>query len=301
MKSKILLLGILLAFLFIVLTILPVNSRYAYPGNMHIHYLDYGRENAPAIVFIHGWSCDSSVWRYQVAGLRKDYRLIMVDLPGCGHSSKPSGISYTPDYLAEAVNSVMVSAGIKKAVIVGHSSGFIVARRFAIKYPEKVSAMCDVDGVYVNVSMDPKGYEAARSEIGAFLEKLKGKDRQEFVRWFVSMTFYGKTPEPLQKEIMAVMTKANAYAANSAMEEMWRPEVWEPVVIKAPLLAIYAKIPELPSNEEIQLKGEFPNLTYVEWDDTGHFLMMQHPERFNNLLSEFIRNNTACPTGSSSR
>ncbi len=289
MKSKILLLGITLAVLFFLLSVLPVNSRYAYSGDIHIYYEDYGRKDAPAIVFIHGWSCDHTVWRLQVPELRKDYRLIIVDLPGFGSSSKPTNVAYTPDYLAEAVGAVMSSAGIERAVLVGHSSGFAVARRFAIKYPEKTAAICDVDGVFMDLAWDPKALEAFKAEMDTFMKGLNGKDREEFVRWFVNMTFYGKTPESLQKEIMVLMTKANAYAANSAMEEMWRPKEWERAVVKAPMLAIYAKIPELPLDEEAQLKAQFPDLTYVEWDDTGHFLMMQHPERFNKLLSDFIK------------
>jgi pimeloyl-ACP methyl ester carboxylesterase len=182
----------------------------------------------------------------------------------------------------------MSDAGIKRAVLVGHSSGFAVTRRFAIKYPEKTAAICDVDGVFMDLAWDPKAMEAFESEMDTFLKGLNGKDRDEFVRWFVTMTFYGKTPEPLQKEIMALMTKADAHAANSAMEEMWRPREWERAVVKAPMLAIYAKIPELPADEEAQLRTQFPDLTYVEWDDTGHFLMMQHPERFNATLKKFL-------------
>jgi pimeloyl-ACP methyl ester carboxylesterase len=289
MKSKIIFLSVTLVFLFLLLSILPLASRYSRSGDIRIFYQDYGRKGAPAIVFIHGWSCDHTVWRLQVPELRKDYRLIIVDLPGCGLSSKPANAAYTPGYLAEAVNSVMSAAGIERAVLVGHSSGFAVARRFAIKYPEKTAAICDVDGVFMDLSWDPKALEAFKAEMDTFMKGLNGKDREEFVRWFVSMTFYGKTPEPLQKEIMALMAKADAHAANSAMEEMWRPEEWQRAVVKAPMLAIYAKIPELPPDEEAQLKTQFPDLTYVEWDDTGHFIMMQHPERFNKLLSDFIK------------
>ncbi|MFA5334221.1 MAG: alpha/beta hydrolase [Candidatus Omnitrophota bacterium] len=294
MKSKILLIGITLAVLFLLLSILPLASRYSHSGDIRIFYQDYGRKDAPAIVFIHGWSCDHTVWRLQVPELRKDYRLIIVDLPGCGLSSKPANTAYTPEYLAEAVNSVMSDAGIKRAVLAGHSSGFAVARRFAIRYPDKTAAICDVDGVFMDLAWDPKALEMFKSEMDTFMKGLNGKDRDEFVRWFVNMTFYGKTPEPLQKEIMALMTKADAHAANSAMEEMWRPREWERAVVKAPMLAIYAKIPELPTDEEAQLRAQFPNLTYVEWGDTGHFLMMQHPERFNKLLSDFVKHLKPC-------
>ncbi|HRX26333.1 MAG TPA: alpha/beta hydrolase, partial [Aminivibrio sp.] len=55
-----------------------------------------------------------------------------------------------------------------------------------------------------------------------------------------------------------------------------------------PSLAVYSKIPELPAETEQKLRETFPDLTYVEWTDTGHFLMMEQPDRFNGLLVDFL-------------
>ena len=51
-----------------------------------IHYEVHG-EGEPALVFIHGWSCDRSYWRAQVEYFAKQYQVITIDL--AGHGARP--------------------------------------------------------------------------------------------------------------------------------------------------------------------------------------------------------------------
>ena len=53
------------------------------PDGVHVQYRVYGT-GEPALVFIHGWSCDSNYWREQVAPFSRKYTLVMVDLAGHG-------------------------------------------------------------------------------------------------------------------------------------------------------------------------------------------------------------------------
>ena len=53
------------------------------PDGVHVQYRVYG-SGEPALVFIHGWSCDSNYWREQVAPFSRKYTLVMVDLAGHG-------------------------------------------------------------------------------------------------------------------------------------------------------------------------------------------------------------------------
>ena len=84
------------------------------------------------------------------------------------------------------------------------------------------------------------------------------------------------------------MSSADPYAANSSMAEFIRRENWVRRSFSVPSLAVYSKIPELPAETEQKLRETFPDLTYVEWTDTGHFLMMEQPDRFNGLLVKFL-------------
>ena len=53
------------------------------PDGVHVQYRVYGA-GEPALVFIHGWSCDSNYWREQLPAFKKKYTLVTVDLAGHG-------------------------------------------------------------------------------------------------------------------------------------------------------------------------------------------------------------------------
>ena len=77
---------------------------------MQVHYILDG-EGEKTLLFIHGWSCDTTFWKSQINYFKKNYRVIAIDLPGHGKSSKPK-INYTFDLFSEAVKKVIDDAGV---------------------------------------------------------------------------------------------------------------------------------------------------------------------------------------------
>jgi pimeloyl-ACP methyl ester carboxylesterase len=99
---------------------------------MQLHYKTFG-SGSQALVFVHGWTCNSNFWRESIAAF-PGYRTIALDLPGHGQSDKPR-TNYTMDYFARAVAVVLRDAKVKQAVLVGHSMGTLVIRQFYRLYP----------------------------------------------------------------------------------------------------------------------------------------------------------------------
>src|SRR5215470_6980900 len=93
-----------------------------------VAYRAAGR-GGPALVFVHGWACDMTSWKYQVPAFAKTHRVIAIDLPGHGLSDKPD-IAYSMDLFARAVDAVLAADGVRRAVLVGHSMGTMVVRQF---------------------------------------------------------------------------------------------------------------------------------------------------------------------------
>ena len=96
-------------------------AHYASMDGIRIYYQSYGK-GSEGLVLIHGWSCNLDVWPDQVSDFRKRTRVIAVDLPGHGQSDKPA-VPYTMDLFARAIDAVLRDAGVKQAVLVGHSMG----------------------------------------------------------------------------------------------------------------------------------------------------------------------------------
>ncbi len=262
------------------------SSHFTSLGEIKVHYLLEGQGNR-TIVFIHGWSCDTTFWEFQTDYFKKDYRIIVIDLPGHGKSSKPE-ITYTFDLFAEAVKKVIDNAGVDKAFLVGHSMGYPVARHFIKKYPQRVLGLCIVDGAYFRLPDKPEELAQWKKQNNMFLQAFKGDNRSEFIDQFIESLFIKESPLKLKEKIKTRMSGTPEHVANSAMEDMIRPGHWKTYSLSVPTLAIYAVSLDMSEDNQEYLNSLFSSLEYHSWDDAGHFLMMEKPKRFNRLLSGFL-------------
>ena len=89
-----------------------------------------------AVVFIHGFAEDHTVWNRQVAFLKQHCLVITPDLPGSGNSNLiPCQLeSVTIDDFANYIQAMLQNAGIEKCIMLGHSMGGYVALAFAEKH-----------------------------------------------------------------------------------------------------------------------------------------------------------------------
>lgn len=99
------------------------------------------------VLLLHGWTCDSNDWSWQLPIFESKYRVVAADLRGHGRSEvMPSG-SYAPaDYVADIEALISAKFTGEKFVIVGHSMGGQIAARIAAKRPDLVAAVISVDG-----------------------------------------------------------------------------------------------------------------------------------------------------------
>ena len=241
------------------------------------------------VLFIHGWSCDMDFWKYQIPAFRNEYKTICVDLPGHGKSDKPE-IDYTQDYFADSIKAVLDDSKIDKATIVGHSSGFGIAWRFSMKYPQRIEAICNVDGAYLNPPTDPVELAEWTRGNKAFAEGFKQPDRDKHVVQFIESMFTEKTTSEIGDFIKRKMLTTPAYVGNSAMEDFVKTEIWQNLPeLNTPVLAIYITSPDLPADNEQYLGSKFKNLTYLKLDEYSHFFMLENPTYFNSALKDFLK------------
>jgi pimeloyl-ACP methyl ester carboxylesterase len=237
---------------------------------------------APTLVFVHGWTCDSSSWTAQVPAFTKKYRVITLDLPGHGKSGSPKDGKFSMDLFARAVEAVRAEAKAERIVLVGHSMGAPVIREYARLYPQRVAGLVAVDGPLDLRGFPPPGFKLPPPMVGA--DGLKARETM------IRSMFIPQTPEPLQKQILSMMLAAPEATANGAMAATFdaslNPGLRSSDVIKAPALAVFAGTAQVPNAQTT--KEILPNYESAQIAGTGHFLMMEKPEEFNRLLTAFL-------------
>jgi pimeloyl-ACP methyl ester carboxylesterase len=95
----------------------------ASPTGSSLYVEIHGPEDAPPIVFTHGWGMDSTFWHYAKEDLGDRFRLILWDLPGLGKSRAGGGRAITLKAFASDLAAVIDQAGGRPVVLVGHSIG----------------------------------------------------------------------------------------------------------------------------------------------------------------------------------
>ena len=182
---------------------------------MDIHSSSAGA--GPTIVFVHGWTCDSSSWDAQVPAFAKDHRVLTLDLPGHGRSDSPKDGKLSMDLFARAVEAVRAESGAERIVLVGHSMGAPVIRQYAHLYPERVAGLVAVDG--------PLDLRAFGELPPGFPPPMTGPEGRTAREGMIRSMFIAETPAPLQDKIMKMMLGAPEATAVGAMSAMFDPAI----------------------------------------------------------------------------
>ena len=107
--------------------------------NAAIFYTDSGK--GPAVVLIHGFLENTTMWNLIIPELSKRNRVIAIDLLGHGKSDC-IGYTHSMELFAETLEAVLKKVRIRKCILVGHSLGGYVALAFAEKHPKRVKGLC---------------------------------------------------------------------------------------------------------------------------------------------------------------
>lgn len=264
----------------------PAAAEYIdYKGNK-VYYQVMG-QGEPALVLIHGWCGDHTLWRFNTPELAKKYKLVLVDMPGHGLSDKPR-VDYTFEFLAGGVLAAIKASGVKNPVLVGHSLGATVGRQVIQSNPGMASSLISVDGAFVSLPQDPKARAAWEKQSADRLAGFK-KDFRAALKPFVeSMLGPAITPN-LKKIILNKMLAADPRVAISESQAMSNPNSWRLESIETPTLAMYVESQFSPPDFAEHLKKLFPNLTCKQWKGVGHFFFMEKPGKFNRQVIEFLK------------
>jgi len=278
--------------------------------NVKMAYMDVPAEkpNGAAVILFHGKNFNGYYWKDVVPMLTKrGFRVIVPDQIGWGKSDRPN-LHYSFHQLAANNKKLLDSLGVKRAVVIGHSMGGMLATRFALMYPETVSKL---------VLENPIGLEDYRTFVP--FEPLENVEQTELKATAESYRNYQKTYYPTWKpeyeqysEAQAADLKLANFAqvafVNALTFQMIyeQPVVYEFANIKAPTLLIigqldrtvvgkgkvpkeivgnYGNYPKLGKETAAKIK----NSSLVELEGVGHIPHIQTPDKFEAAIANFLK------------
>jgi pimeloyl-ACP methyl ester carboxylesterase len=124
----------------------PTSSFYV-SQRLRLHFVDWGNEQAPPLVLIHGGRDHARSWDAIARALRRDFHVLVPDLRGHGDSAHAVGGNYTMAELVLDVAQLLDALQVSPVAMVGHSLGGAVALQYAGTYPERIRKLVAIEGL----------------------------------------------------------------------------------------------------------------------------------------------------------
>ncbi len=259
-------------------------GRHLQYSGHEVHYEVYG--NSPkTLFFIHGWTGSTRTWKYQLEEFG-GYKVIAVDLPGNGKSSKNENARYTMELFADCVREVAKKEKVTRAFFFGHSMGFAVVEVIAAKYPELCAGLVCIDGLHFELPEDQAAKEQwvqYNRDFARSLETEKGRED------FINALFLPDTPRRLKDEVLT-MSRSVPLAIGKAMIEgvIIDQKYWAKKQVQIPCLAVYSPVYGSTPQYRSDFLKTYPQTEYHDLSGVSHFFMLEIPYRTNQLIDDFL-------------
>ena len=112
---------------------------------MRFHYLDWGTDGCPPVVFLHGGGQSAHTWDLVCLALRPEHHCFALDQRGHGDSEWSPTVEYDSATHAADVAAFVDHLGLERFALVGMSMGCINALYYAAAHPERVAALVAID------------------------------------------------------------------------------------------------------------------------------------------------------------
>jgi pimeloyl-ACP methyl ester carboxylesterase len=252
-----------------------------------IHYTDSGK--GKLIVLLHGYLESSEVWNGFAEKLASQFRVLSVDLPGCGLSDV-CGEVHSMEFMANAIKGIIDSLGEKKAFLTGHSLGGYVTLAFLELFPDYLSGYCLFHSQPFPDS--PEALEKRRREIEIVKMGKKNLMYPDNVTRMFAASNLERFSEALQrsKDIASRIPGEGIIAVLNGM--MIRPS--RLIFMeegKVPCLWILGSMDSYIPCDLIQTKVKLPsNAKTVILNESGHMGFIEEEDLSAKAIAEFLKN-----------
>lgn len=246
---------------------------------VRLAYEERGAAKAPAIVFVHGWTCDRSHFEPQMARFSNEYRCIAVDLRGHGESDAPTQ-AYTIEGFADDVAWMCDELDVLEAVVVGHSMGGAVVLALSHARPDLARAVALLDPAI----LFPPDVRTLAAQLADAFAAEGGMDT---VRQFEEQQFFTATSDAaLKQRLVEAACGTPQHVVASAFRHIatWDAEA-ALSALQAPLLYVGAE-PQI--TDMARLRELAPRVMMGNTAGSGHFHQLEVPEQVNAMLARFL-------------
>lgn len=279
---------------------------------IHGHAVAYRTGGSgPVLLLVHGMAGSSSTWRFVVPALAEHFTVVAPDLPGHGRSAKPRG-DYSLGAFANNLRDLLMALGHERATLVGQSLGGGIAMQFAYQFPERCERLALVSSGGLGQEVNPllRALTLPGAEYVLALACTNwlhgvGTSATSWLRGF------GVRPSRRLVEIWesygsltdAETRTAFVHTLRSVIDQAGqRVNATDRLYLAAhlPTLIVWGDSDHIiPVQQGFTAHEVLPGSQLEIFEGTGHFPHCEEPERFVEVLIDFVVSTAPVPMTSS--
>ncbi|MFN4185605.1 MAG: alpha/beta fold hydrolase [Hyphomonas sp.] len=257
------------------------DSRFlALDDEKRIHFRDVGPRDAPVIVLVHGFSASLHTWEPWVADLKRDYRVISLDLPGHGLSRCLDNDEIGTDQFVDVIDRVTNALKVERFTLAGNSMGGGAAWNYALAHPLRLEGLVLVDAAgwpRAEGESDSRPFVFRLLEIGLARKLVKDLDMSSLIRPGLEDSFadpafvtdemvdrYSSLARaPCHREALLALSAGRGTRAEATPERLSG--------ISAPTLVMHGMQDKvIPASHGEQFAAAIPGAEIKLYSDAGH-------------------------------
>jgi non-heme chloroperoxidase len=259
-----------------------------------IYYKDHG-EGQP-ILLVHGWLCSSRFWQKNVPELANDFRVVTIDLRGHGNSSKTL-TGHTIAQYARDVRQIIEHLKLQDDILLGWSLGGPVVLSYYEQYgrDSRLKALGLVDAAPFPFSPADWNSHALRNYdydgMNATFAALTA-DPRTFAVGFTTRMFKQKPSDAEMDWLVVEMLKTPTWIAAAIYSDFLMSDFAKTLPsVKVPVIVFAANSGVFPNGIAMgeAIADQAPHGTFIPFEDAGHILFYEQPQKFNAALAAFIK------------
>jgi pimeloyl-ACP methyl ester carboxylesterase len=270
-----------------------LQDQYVKVGSVNTRYWQAG-SSGNTVILLHGGGGYIELWKHNIFELAKHHRVYAFDMVGAGRSDKPHA-DYTFDFMAQFTRDFMKVLDISKASLIGTSAGGGVALTVALKFSEFVDRLVLVGSAGLGKEIN----FLLRITTLPGLGRLFSSPSKSGVAMLCKQAVYD--PNLITDEIveefyqMAKLPGSseatlNVGCSNFNIRGQFHQSITEKLgTIAAPTLIVWGRQdPMVPVTHAQSAVKIIPNARLEIIEECGHWSSIEHPQRFNQLVLEFL-------------
>lgn len=250
------------------------NSRIA-------HYFEQG--TGEPLVLIHGVGMQAAAWYPQIEFFSKNYRVISVDMPGHGKSSKLADDAKLQDFVDWAIEFI-TALNVGAVNLAGHSMGSLISTGVSVTRPDLVKRMAVLNGVYKRTAQ-------ARDAVIQRAEELKTGHidvETPLQRWFGNSEIERIASNHVKSWLESVDLSGytTAYSAFACGDEVYA-DYWSKISCPA-LVLTGTHDPNSTAEMARKMASQAQHGTALVIENERHMVNLTAPDKVNNAMQTWL-------------